>query len=175
MKIPTTAMLSLVLVLTSLTAFSKPVSEVYVTNLPLDEQGNLKVSFAKATKVITVVKDLNLSWVTGSRTIHFPNTISVDGFSEVYVFASVSYSTIGQWQFGYNPIGSLDGIEVEIPYESGSTSTQRSDAYSPLPLSISARFTVWAPEFKMRLWTYGNLVQYPNGWMLVSVSLYLRN
>ena len=83
-----------------------PTKNVTVTNFPLDEEGNLKVSFKKTTKVIGVVKDLNLSWVTGTKTIYVSNTISVDDFSEVYVFASVSYSTIGPWQFGYNLIGS---------------------------------------------------------------------
>lgn len=44
MKIPTTALLGALLVMTSFTALSKPLSEVIVTNFPLDEQGNIRTS-----------------------------------------------------------------------------------------------------------------------------------
>ncbi len=43
----------------------KSPADVNVANLPLDEKGNLKVSSAAASEVVTVVEDLNLSWTGG--------------------------------------------------------------------------------------------------------------
>lgn len=44
MKVPTTALMSVVLVLTAFSTMSRPTFDVNVTNFPLDEQGNLRVT-----------------------------------------------------------------------------------------------------------------------------------
>ena len=154
------------------------VLNVNVTNFPLDEQGNLKVSSGAFSKVITVTKDLNLSW-TGGVDNHYVweiFTVETDGYSELYLYISVRNWTVPMQSINSNIYFIVDGIAANVGKEKGSSSFTIVHEYEDYgyPINASARYYVWGTT--ARIHVEANAADpYPAGWVLVSVSLYLRN
>ena len=148
--------------------------EVEVTNFPLDEEGNLKVSTGATSKVITVVKDLNLSWISHPSTLYWTDLIEVEGYSESYVYVNIRNWTEG-FDLNIYQYASVDGIEANIPMESGTRSRGQSEpSTGSYNSTMTSRFLIWAPQIRLciSVHDYG---WDTDGWLLVSVSLYLRN
>lgn len=181
MKINTTVLMSVVLVLTAFSAMSKPTFDVNVANFPLDEEGNLRVSSAGVTsKVITVVKDLNLSWTGGFPALSWDYeyfTVDVDGYNEFVVYASFrNWTTMDAEQdfrvivsfvvdeIGAYPKNQPESIEINIWAEQ--------EYFAPW--SESALYHVKGTQAKLLIEASAD-TPYPAGWVLASVSLYLRN
>jgi len=147
---------------------------VYVTNFPLDEQGNLKVSSGVTSKVITVVKGLNLSWTTAQYDYE-EFVVDVDGYKEFVVYASFSNWTT-YCSFWANMRFVSDEIEVWASPEDHSISgdTEYDTPYT-VPRDMSALYHVRGPAVVIRVSASRFWAHPSDGWVLASVSLYLRN
>jgi len=165
----------------------EPAKEVNVTNLPLDEQGNLKVSNSKNVQVINVFKDLNVTFKLSGMTDYLSNSIEVGDFNEIYIYVSMRYWTATSWGTSLSwPMfwfvkGTVDGIGANSVIESGSQSFRISGPYNGKPVNGSSRYLVWAPSIQIEIESRpleGVTGPGPgpfNGWALVSVSLYLKS
>ncbi len=146
----------------------KESTEVEVTNFPLDEQGNLRVSYG-ASKVITVEKDLNVSYPDHywqALPLFTTAPIEVDGFKEFYVYFGIRNWT-SNVELSFVVISIVDGIESYVQPEGGSTNVLTTTLQN-----VSARYYVWGSTVKIGIYGRAETV---GGWLLVSVSLYLRN
>ncbi|MCW4055209.1 MAG: hypothetical protein NWE82_00335 [Candidatus Bathyarchaeota archaeon] len=180
MKIPTTVLLSTVLVITSLTTMAMPTFNANITNFPTDEQGNLKVSSAGvSSKVVTVIKDQNFSWTEEEQDLRYV-TAEVAGYNEMVVYLSLSQWT-APFHCWIDAEFEVDGIVgTGVSAEAGRTSINMVTEWTEwisygLPASFSALYHIQGVVGRIIV-AVGRYWQLPaSGWVLVSVSLYLRN
>jgi len=102
MKIPTTVLLSAVLVITSLTTMAMPTFNANITNFPLDDEGNLRVAEMSGDEtepsweVINILEGFNLTWTPSldakwvySEKIDI-GSVDVAGYSRMKLYIRVS-------------------------------------------------------------------------------------
>ena len=144
----------------------KESTEVEVTNFPLDEQGNFKISFLKTSKVITVVKDLNVSFsglvYPYPYKYYFTEPIAIDGYTQQYL-----YLDIKNWTTLTGVYVWVEFITDNIIYESSYEASVSGEATSMIP------YEPMAPTIRIRITAESRT--YYAGSVLVSISLYLRN
>ncbi|NIO36839.1 hypothetical protein GTO27_03950 [Candidatus Bathyarchaeota archaeon] len=175
MDISRQTMLSIALLTISMSAWIPWVLNVNVTNFPLDEHGNLKVSSGVTSEVITLASDYNMSWIEGRRG-HTSFTADVAEYNEVVVYASFkNWTTEGDCHVGL--VFSVDGIGIyawtEDEFRWGSW-----EVYMPyrFPSSRSYLYHIRGTEARLYIEFYpSDYSNNPAGWILVSISLYLRN
>jgi len=149
-------------------------TQVEVINFPLDEQGNLKVSSGVTSKVVTVVKDLNLSWTVTQRDYE-DLMVDVDGYNEFVVYASFrNWTTYCGFAVVVRFVTDEIGVYTspEDPYIQGNT---EDDTPYTEPLNASALYHIRSPFVVIRVSAQRMHEYQADGWILASISLYLRN
>lgn len=170
MKVPTTALMSVVLVLTSLSVISRPTIDVNVINFPLDEQGNLKTSYIPTSKVQTLIRNANVSWSEGTGHIGKNlDVVDVDGYDEIVFYISFKNWTQDVHYF-FTVHFIVDGISV---YRYGGADGDLWIPYTT-PHNNSACHRVIGTECLLTIHVNVSFPR-PAGWFLVDVSVYLRN
>lgn len=147
---------------------------VYVTNFPLDEEGNLNVSMKCATKTIVVVRDFYVSWPATGESIYWIEPIDVDGFSEMYVHLSIaSWQSNGEIRvYSYSVI---DYIRHQMDLENGMNSNLLafSSPYTGVNSTAAGRYYVSAPRAAFQITASTNCSN-EAGWALLTVIVYLK-
>ncbi len=166
MKLPTTALLSVIMAVTAVSTVVGPTFKAEIINFPLDEAGNLSVTNGVASKVVTLATDLSM---VGYEEF----VVTVDGFNELVVYASFKEWNYPTLQYTVDVDFMVDGIvtDASIAQVEGISGTV--DAYT-LPLNASALYHIRGPEAIIKVWAFSAVPPFPSASLQVSLSLYLR-
>jgi len=158
-----------------------PTKNVSVTNLPLDEGGHLMVTASRLTKVMSIASNISVNWTSGYSGTNWTDAFSTDNYGEMFIYVSITNwmftyrnAPDATFRFEYEAYGATDGIETVIPSEAGKLATDISGDFNGFANNMSARFTVWSPQTRIRL-EVGQATMLSSGWVLVTVSVYLRS
>lgn len=166
MKLPATALLSIIMAITAVSTVVGPTFKAEITNFPLDEAGNLKVSNGVPSKVLTLATDLSM---VGLEEF----VVAVDGFSEVIVYASFKEWNYPTLQYVVKVNFMVDGIVTDAGIAQVEEISGTIDAYTT-PLNASALYHIRGPEVIIKVYAFSAAPPYPSASLQVSLSLYLR-
>ncbi len=149
----------------------KEAAEVYLTNLPIDEQGNLRTTIVQSSKIVLVFNQ-SLSVPSDNQNFIYLTSVSTSGFKYACVMAQAQ----GTWQVGaYINIWSFEnnfGVRTIPRPASGYFSLETSPAaYRPSwGAGTSGEFKLHSTEIDLYLQVHASDVGFDG---LLAIVVYL--